>query len=160
MGWCRQTAPSDRARLVLTVPLGSGILEPNWHETTCNAFLFRYGKLCILSSFFGSFPFDLWWCLHLAHGYFLAHLFCLGSCQFGGLNCSIQGLGVFLCTDLLTCLENLNRVGTWVLCRTLSYFSCHLFAGLMLFWFYHFNLFPGHNCRAHWSKFPGLPIDF
>lgn len=108
--------------------------------------------------FFGSFPFDLWWCLHLARGYFLVHLFCLGSCQFGGLNCSIQGLGFFLYTDLLTCLKNLNRVGTWVLCRTLSYFLCHLFPGLILFWFYHFNLFPGHNCRAHWSKFPGLPI--
>jgi len=26
--------------------------------------------------FFGSFPFDLWWYLHLAHGYFLMHHLC------------------------------------------------------------------------------------
>lgn len=67
---------------------------------------------------------------------------------------------VFLYAKLPTCSKNLNILGTRVLCRTFSYFLCHLFLGLMLFSFYHFNLFAGHNCRAHWFKFPALPIDW
>lgn len=68
---------------------------------------------------------------------------------------------IYICyfTDLFKELEHSrNAVATWVLSWAFSYFLCPLFPGLMLFWFYHLNLFAGHNCRAHWSEFPGLPI--
>lgn len=150
-GWCGQTAPSPRARLVLMKCWKQTLVQNDMQHIL--VFIVRTMYLIFCFCFL---PFHLWWYQQLAHGFFLMHLLC-GSLKVT----TTEFVGFFVCLVFL-CINILLKELEW----EHEYFAEHILVFYIIFfqaWCYFastilaFEL--GITAGAHWSKFPGLSID-